>query len=83
MIEGEPANQYFVDLKGVAQRLGLSPRTVRSLIHDAQDPLPAYRVGGKWLVHWPEVVAWVKKHPATPPETVDHVQDVIAKLEGK
>ena len=50
----------YVDLKQLAKRLPISQRTLRAWVRDAVSPLPAYRIGGKLLFRWCEVVAWIE-----------------------
>jgi excisionase family DNA binding protein len=59
-------NDQYIDLKELATRLSLSVRTLRSWVRDATDPLPAYRVRGKLLFVWTDVVAWVERHRVQP-----------------
>ena len=42
------------------QHADLSERILRRYLGDAEHPLPARRVGGKWLVHKADFDAWVR-----------------------
>ena len=50
----------YIDINELSTRASLSPRTLRGWVRDAVNPLPAYRVGGKLLFRWCEVVAWIE-----------------------
>lgn len=70
-------DQQFMDLKCLAQRCGLSRRTLRALVHDPTDPLPAYRVGGKLLFEIAQVEKWIRRHRVTDVE-IDLALDDLA-----
>lgn len=58
-------DQYF-DLSGLSKHLSLSPRQLRYLIRDASHPLPAIRIGGKYLFKAAEVQDWIESHRVEP-----------------
>lgn len=66
----------YIDLKTLGKLLGLSPRTLRTCVHDAADPVPAYRVGGKLLFRWSEVEAWVARRRVI----AESLDDMIGKF---
>jgi len=51
----------YRDLATLAGDCGLSVRTLRTRIHDPNDPLPAYRVGKKLLVRTAEFTQWMER----------------------
>ena len=60
-------DSQFLGLAAVAQRLSLSPRTIRKWVRNPDHPLPAYRIGGKLLFEYEnEVVGWIKKFRVEP-----------------
>ena len=52
----------YLSLKTVAEHTSLSTRRLRDWVSDPEDPLPAYRVGGKLLFKWVEVERWIRRH---------------------
>ncbi len=53
-----PADPYL-PLVVLSRYSGLSVRRLRDYLHDAVQPLPHYRVGGKILVRQSDYDAWV------------------------
>ncbi len=51
----------YLGTAALAAYLGLSRRTVQTLVTDPNDPLPSYRVGGKLLARRSEVDAWMAR----------------------
>jgi Helix-turn-helix domain len=78
------AEDAYLDLAALSRVAGLSVRTLRDRIHDAVDPIPAYRPGaGKLLVRRSEFDRWMarRRYRAT---TVDGiVEDVLRELAGR
>lgn len=70
----------LLDLRGLSKRLSLSPRTLRTWIADPERPLPAYRVGGKLLFRWPEVVRWLETFRLNPANAGQMVEDIVQSL---
>lgn len=70
----------YLDLKQLSKRLSTSQRTIRSRVHDAVDPLPAYRVGGKLLFDWTEVRAWIERRRVKPLGAEELARDLLASL---
>lgn len=62
-------------------RLSVSPRTLRKLVIDPEDPLPAYRIRGKLLFDWAEVRAWVKNHRVRVADMDADVQELLSMLD--
>jgi len=73
-------NDHYVDLKRLANRLSLSPRSIRERVNDSAAPLPAYRVGGKLLFNWEEVALWIEKHRIKPIDVDDLTRQTIEEL---
>lgn len=57
---GQP-EQVYLDLKKLSVRTSLCVRIWRDHLKDPVNPVPHYVVGGKILVFWPEVHAWLQK----------------------
>ena len=72
----------LMTLKNVAAMLSLSTRTIRSYVHDPVDPLPAYRVGAKFLFEVSEVKAWIARRRVASRD-VDRIVDQILENVGK
>jgi excisionase family DNA binding protein len=49
-----------------AELLGITPRTVRSLIGNKTDPLPAFRIGNSWLILRDDFKAWLLRRSNYP-----------------
>ena len=65
-----------MDLRTLSELCGLSVRTLRSLIHDPSDSLPAYRIRGKTLlVELREFVRYVRRHRVDPADLESSLAD--------
>ncbi len=73
--------QIYLDLKTLAVRTSISVRKWRDHIKDPTNPVPHYVVGGKILVFWPEVHAWLQGYKAQP-EINKLVNEVLDSLQG-
>lgn len=63
-VTGAPA---YLDLKRLAARLSVSPRTIRAWAADPASPLPCYRVGrGKLLFRLTDVDRFLDRHRVQP-----------------
>jgi excisionase family DNA binding protein len=51
----------WFSLRALADYSSLSRRTLQDLVHDATDPIPSYKVGGKILVRRSEFDAWMTR----------------------
>jgi hypothetical protein len=71
--------QVYLDLKSLAPRTGISIRKWRDFIKDPVNPVPHYVVGGKILVFWPEVHAWLQQFRSQT-EITDVVNEVLNSL---
>ena len=69
----------YLDLKTLSKRLSLSPRTLRSHIYDPDDPLPAYRIGGKLIFRWEAVQQWVERRAVVTTTAAD-IERMAAEL---
>lgn len=78
----DQADQQFIDLRTLSRRCGLSRRTIRSLIHDHNDPLPSYVVaeGGKFLFSWAETERWIRRHRVRPVDMTRVADDIINSI---
>ena len=61
-VDVQPKYGEFCDLTVLTDRMCISKRTIRCLVQQPDNPLPAYRVGGKLLFRWQEVETWVGRH---------------------
>ena len=52
----------YLSLRSVAEYTSLSSRTLRRWVNDPEDPLPAYRVGGKLLFKLEQLEHWLARH---------------------
>lgn len=50
-----PSIERAVSIKDVAERLGVSTKTIRRMIEAEDNPLPAFKVGGQYRLLWSEV----------------------------
>ena len=73
---------HYVDIDELASRLSLSKRTIYTYINDADDPMPAYRIGRKILCFWPEIQDWIKRHKVITVD-MDAMVDQIISNSGK
>jgi excisionase family DNA binding protein len=72
----------WLDLKALTQYASVSERTMRQWIHRAVDPLPAVRVGAKFLVRRSTFDQWLESHRL---ETIDVgciVDEMVSDLVG-
>ena len=69
----------YLSLRGLAGYSGLSVRTLRGHLRDADRPLPVYKVGGKLLVRASEFDTWMAGHRAAPEPRLR--QTVVATLD--
>jgi len=58
----------YIDLKELSRKTSLSTRTLREWVKEPVQPLPCYKVKGKLLFSWKEVVKWIEQFRI---ETVD------------
>jgi predicted transcriptional regulator len=70
----------YIDIKELSARMSLSVRTLRILIKQPNNPLPAYKVVGKLIFHWAEVTKWVEQFRVKTIDTKAIVQSITAKL---
>jgi hypothetical protein len=73
----------YLDLRRLSRVSSHSVRTLRDRIHDAVDPLPAYRVGGKLVVKRSEFDAWMSRRRYAAAKVDAIVDDVLRELAGK
>lgn len=73
----ESTHTVYVDTRELSRRLSLSQRTIRTYLHQPDNPLPAYQIGNKLLFFWPEVQAWVRKYRVKTINTDVMVEDLI------
>ena len=62
----------------LADRLGVSERTIREWIHRPLNPLPAVRVGGKILVRRSVFDQWLESHRLIPVDVGCIVEELVA-----
>lgn len=74
----------FLDLKALDRRVCVSVRSLRNHLKDPEHPLPAYRLGGKILVRWPEFVSWMETYHKLNPETQEEkIARIIKGVTGE
>lgn len=61
-------DRIFISIKGVAEKLGVSEKTIYRMVGDNQIPF-AVKIGGQWRFKADEVVDWIdgQKQPAATP----------------
>ena len=69
--------RLYVSLRELSRAMSLSSRTLRQLIRDPVRPLPAYRVGGKYLICLGEIQEWVTAHRVETPDIDAIAADVL------
>jgi PTS system nitrogen regulatory IIA component len=65
-------DKIFISIKGVAEKLGVSEKTIYRMVSDNQIPF-AVKIGGQWRFKADEVVDWIdsqKQQTATSPSPV-------------
>lgn len=73
----------WLDLRRAATYLSLAPRTLRKYLSDPVHPLPAHRVGGKWLMSERELDMWVERFPKGLADIDQMVDEVLTDLKEK
>ncbi|MFA6898886.1 MAG: helix-turn-helix domain-containing protein, partial [Desulfurivibrionaceae bacterium] len=51
-------DKTFISIKGVAEKLGVSEKTIYRMVGDNQIPF-AVKIGGQWRFKADEVVDWI------------------------
>lgn len=74
--------EQYLDLNELSKRMSLSPRTLRAWVKHPTDSIPAYRIGGKLLVRWRELEAWIETHRVTTADAEAIAAEVIATAEN-
>ena len=72
----------YLGLAELSQKLSMSPRSLRSYIRQPDNPLPAYRLGRKYLFFLPEVMAWIRTHKVKTVDVDVIVTNVLNNLQG-
>lgn len=80
MGQEQATHGQYIDLAELTGRLPLSRRSVRRYVADAAYPMPAFRVGGKLIFHWPSVVEWLENHRIHPLDVEGMASDLITSL---
>jgi len=70
----------WLDLRALQQYACLSERTLRTLIHRAENPLPAVRVGNKILVRRSVFDEWLDNHKMKNLDLGSIVDEMIAAV---
>ena len=73
---------HYLGVAEVSRRLSLSPRTIRTWARDPERALPAYRVNGKLLFRWSEVVRWLQQFRVEPVDLDELADRIAAKVKG-
>ena len=78
-------DKTFISIKGVAEKLGVSEKTIYRMVGDNQIPF-AVKIGGQWRFKADEVVDWIdsQKQPATtvPRKKTDYRISLASALEN-
>lgn len=76
-------DKIFISIKGVAEKLGVSEKTIYRMVGDNQIPF-AVKIGGQWRFKADEVVEWIdsQKSGAAPCRKTDHRLSLAAALEN-
>jgi len=77
-----PVQPEWLDLRRLTQYAAVSERTIRCWIRLPVDPLPAARVGAKYLVRRSEFDRWLGRHPAEPLDLGAIVEDAVQAVTG-
>jgi hypothetical protein len=72
----------YIDIRELSRRLGLCPRTIRTLAADPVNPLPAYRPRGKLIFRWVEVEVWLSRFRVQPMSVDALVDELLAEAKG-
>jgi len=70
----------WMDLKALRKYVSVSERTLRSWIHQPNNPLPAAQVGGKILVRRSVVDTWLERHAVKAAAVSCIVEEITASL---
>jgi len=76
----------FITIKGVAEKLGVSEKTIYRMVADNQIPF-AVKIGGQWRFRADEVMEWIESQkpapePALPRKKTDHRISLAQALEN-
>lgn len=76
----------FITIKGVAEKLGVSEKTIYRMVADNQIPF-AVKIGGQWRFRADEVTEWIESQkpaaePAPPRKKTDHRISLAQALEN-
>lgn len=78
-------DKTFISIKGVAEKLGVSEKTIYRMVSDNQIPF-AVKIGGQWRFKADEVVDWIdsQKQPAAtaPRKKTDYHISLASALEN-
>lgn len=75
-------HREWFDLKALQRYACVSERTLRTWIHRAVDPLPAFRIGTKLFVRRAAFDTWMEAHRVTPIDVDSILARVIGSLRG-
>jgi PTS system nitrogen regulatory IIA component len=78
-------DKIFITIKGVAEKLGVSEKTIYRMVSDNQIPF-AVKIGGQWRFKTDEVVDWIDSQKpgatTTPPRKTDYRISLVDALEN-
>ncbi|HCC54483.1 MAG TPA: hypothetical protein DEQ20_06110 [Desulfobulbaceae bacterium] len=77
-------DRIFISIKGVAEKLGVSEKTIYRMVGDNQIPF-AVKIGGQWRFKADEIVDWIdSQRPgvAAPRRNTDHRLSLVDALEN-
>jgi excisionase family DNA binding protein len=77
MSEHSDEDREWLSLRDLTEYVSVSERTLRGWIHSAVDPLPAARVGTKFLIRRSEFDRWLERHRIEPLDLGAIVEDVV------
>ena len=72
----------WLDLRRAAKYGCLGVRTLQNYLKDPIRPLPARRVGGRWLIHQDDLDAWLRSFPRAGEDLDKLVNEVMEEFKG-
>lgn len=61
MQQAQARGEWLRGIKAIAEYVGVTGRTVERWIATGQPDLPVMRVGGRWVAHTEELLAWMQR----------------------
>lgn len=83
VVMADATRSIYIDLAETSRRLSLSPRTIRAWVHDPERALPAYRVNGKLIFRWSEVVRWLEQFRIEPVDVKAVADEFLSNMKER